>query len=227
MYRSTRLVISGIAAVLLAASGSLPASASDASEIDPETLSDLTSNLTQLGVDPDMIDGLLAKYADGEAWDNSSGIAPVSVSEYRQGITDYERSVFPDGSVSITSVEHPTEDGTTVSTRSAISGCTYLLSTGVASYSNCKIEKNNGVLTMMFHANYYQYSGGAGASLANTWDWDIQAAGGACQKDYLGAPSSTKVRLRAYCTIVSGIGSSYPYLDLDVTSGSANVNANW
>lgn len=227
MYRSVKCVIGGVAALFLATSGALPASATEPPDIDPATLNDLTSSLTQLGVDPSMIDGLLAKYAAGEAWDNSSGTAPVSISEYRQGITDYERAVYPDGSVSVTSVEHPTEVGTAVSSRSAISECTYLLSTGVASYTNCKIEKNNGVLTMMFHANYYQYSGGAGASLTNTWDWDIQAAGGACQKDSLSAPSATKVRLRAYCTIISGIGSSYPYLDLDVTSGSANVNANW
>lgn len=80
---------------------------------------------------------------------------------------------------------------------------------------------------MWYHANYWQSAYGAGTSIANTWDWDIQAAGGACELNYLGNPTSVKSRMRAYCVVIAGIGSSYPYLDLDVTKTSKTVNANW
>jgi len=32
-----------------------------------------------------------------------------------------------------------------------------------------------------------------GTSITNTWDWDIQAAGAACSKDYLGNPQQPEV----------------------------------
>lgn len=230
MNRTIKFALSGAAAALILGATVIPAHAEATPPIDPNTLAQLTANFDLLGVDPAKQEGLLEKYADGESFDNaeSSGVKPVSKSAYHEGITDYKREVYPDGSVTLTSVEHPTKPTKSSDiTPYGISGCTYSLNTGVASYRNCQIYKNNVVLTEWFHADYYQYSGGAGASLTNTWDWDIQAAGGACSKDYLGTPTSTKARIRAYCTVVTGIGSTYPNLDLDVTKTSATVNANW
>lgn len=221
-------LVSGVIALLITGGVALPAQAEEAPPINPNTLSQLRANFNQLGVDPSKQEGLLVKYEAGDVFDNSSGVTPVSVTDYRVGITNYERSVYADGSVSLTSVEHPTTPTASGGiSPMGLSGCTYMLSAGVATFSNCKVEKNNGVLTMMYHASYWQAASGAGVSLANAWDWNIQAAGGACSKDSLGTPTSTKARLRAYCTVVTGIGSSYPYLDLDVTKTSANVNANW
>lgn len=219
---------------VLAASGALllgtvlPASAADEAPIGSDTVEYLTESFAEIGVDPDKFDTLLEKYAAGEVFDNSSGAAPISVETYRLGITDYNREIFADGSVTRTSVERPTtptpKDGITPF---GISGCKYTLSAGVASYQNCKVDKNNGVLTMMFHANYWRTSSASGVSLTNSWDWDIQAAGGACSKDSLGTPTKNKARLRAYCTVVTGIGSSYPYLDLNVTPSGATIGTNW
>jgi hypothetical protein len=227
-YNVAKIAGSAILALLIGAGSSLPAFAVEGTDIAPDTLAQLNENFDSLQVASSARAGLLEKYADGQAFDSSSGEAPVTTESYRVGITDYVREVFQDGSVSLTSVEHPTTPTSPGQVGTlGLSGCRYQLSAGVATYSNCKVYKNNVVLTEMFHANYYQASGGAGVSLTNTWDWDIQAAGEACQKDSLGTPTSTKARLRAYCTITSGIGSSYPYLDLDVTKTSAKVNANW
>lgn len=217
------------AIVLLAVGGAaLPAQAEEAPPIAPDTLAQLNANFDLLGVASSARTGLLQKYAQGQGWDNSSGAAPVTVDTYRIGITDYTRDVYPDGSVSLASVEHPTTPTTSGGiTPMSLTGCVYSYGTGVATWSNCQVYKNNGVLTEMFHADYWQYAGGSGVALTNTWDWDIQAAGGSCAMNYLGVPTAGKARLRAFCTVITGIGSSYPYLDLNVTQSSAVVHANW
>lgn len=226
-HRFAKLLATATIALVAVTGGTLPAHAEDA-PIAPETLSYLTASFNELGVAPSARGGLLEKYAAGGVFDNSSGVAPISVDDYRVGITDYVREVYPDGSVSLTSVERPTTPTSTEGiTAFAISGCSYSLSTGVASYTNCLVKKNNGVLTELFHANYSRWSGGSSASLTNTWDWDIQAAGGACSKEMLGNTTSNTVRIRAYCTVVAGIGSAYPYLELTATPSGATDAANW
>ncbi|QNE35860.1 hypothetical protein [Leifsonia shinshuensis] len=217
------------ATVFVAVTGiAIPAQAEEAPPIAPNTLAQLNAGFEELGVAVDARPALLEAYAQGKTWDNSSGAAPVTDDTYRVGITDYTRKVYSDGSVTLTSIERPTTPSAGGGIQPmGLSGCKYLLSAGVATWSNCKVEKNNGILTEWYHAGYWQGPSGAGVSLTNTWDWDIQAAGGACSKDYLGTPTSTKARIRAYCTVISGIGSSYPYLDLDVTKSTAAVNANW
>lgn len=217
------------AIVLLAVSGAaLPAQAEEAPPIAPDTLAQLNANFDEVGVAPSARASLLRKYAEGQNWDNSSGAAPVTVDHYSVGITDFTRDVYADGSATLTSIEHPNPQMTSMGiSPMSLNGCSYYYGAGVATWSNCEVYKNNIILTMSYHANYWQYSGGSGVDLTNTWNWDIQAAGGACSKDYLGTPTAHKARLRAYCTVITGIGSSYPYLDLDVTQSSATVNANW
>lgn len=224
--RFAKIAATTAIAFLAVAGGALPAHADDA-PIAPGTLSDLTASFDELGVAPSAREGLLEIYAAGGVWDNSSGVAPLSVDDYRVGITDFVRTVYPDGSVSLTSVERPTTPTTDGISSRAITGCVYNLSTGVASYTNCMVKKNNGVLTEMFHASYARWSGGSSASLTNTWDWDIQAAGAACSKDSLGNNTSNTVRIRAYCTVTAGIGSAYPYLEITATTSGASDNANW
>lgn len=205
----------------------VPANAEEA-PIPPDVLAELNENFDELGVAPEARDGLLERYANGETWDNSSGVEPVTTETYRIGVTDYSREVYADGSVSLTSVEMPLAPTTSGEIAAlGISECSYSLSAGVAIWSNCKIEKNNGVLTMWFRAGLWRGPGTFGTSVTNDWDWDIQAAGGACSKEYLGNPTGTKSRLRAFCTVVTGIGSAYPYVDLDVGAMDAAVNANW
>ncbi|MCB1280199.1 MAG: hypothetical protein KDB18_01595 [Salinibacterium sp.] len=218
-----------VASVVLVGGVATPSYA-DSGQISPDVLAFINTNFDELGVAQEVRAGLLKKYAAGESFDNASGAQPVSVESYRVDITDYTREVFADGSVTLTSLERPTTPTKSSKglTPYGIVGCSYKLSGGVATWSNCKIEKNNIILTMWYHAGYWRYSGGGyGTSITNTWDWDIQTAGGACAFNYLGNPTSTKSRLRAYCTVVLGIGSSYPYLDLDITSSTVAVNANW
>jgi len=216
-------------ALTLAFVGALAVSArADETVIPSDVLASLNAGFDELSVAPEVREGLLEAYAKGKAWDNSSGSEPVTTKNYRVGITEFTRKVYADGSVSLTSVEVPLQATTgRIGKRSAPGGCTYGLNAGIATWSNCKVEKNNGVLTMWYRAGYWRGPGVYGTSITNTWDWDIQAAGVACSKDYLGNPTSQKSRLRAYCTLLAGIGSAYPYLDLDVTATTASVNANW
>lgn len=231
MSYSKKFLAIGTIAILAVLGLSTPAHADEAPPIAPETLSFLTDKFDELGVAESARQGLLEKYANDVPWDNMSGEEPISTEEYRIGITDYHRMLYPDGSVVLETMEKP--DVPTVTGPSgtlspmAISGCSYIYSAGVASYSNCEIKRDAGTLMMMFHANYWQSAYGAGASLANSWDWDIQAAAGTCALNSLGAVTATQVRIRAYCAITSGIGSNYPYLDLVVTRTSATLGYNW
>lgn len=209
--------------------GIAPATVAVASPLSPDVIDQLNAKFDELGVDPAKREGLFAKIANGEPLDSSTGVAPIESTTYREGITDYTRDVFEDGSVSLTSVEHPTvpTSSTDVATR-GVGGCTYSLSAGVASWSNCKVEKDNGILEMWYHAGYWRASGGSyGTSITNTWDWDLVAVGATCTKDYLGNPTSTKSRMRANCSVLGGLGTGNPYLDLDITSSNVAVSANW
>ncbi|PVW05150.1 hypothetical protein DEA06_05125 [Microbacterium sp. Gd 4-13] len=173
--------------------------------------------------------GLLEKYAAGVAFEDASGGTPVTVENYRLGITDYTRSVFADGSVALESVERPDipTTGTGGPSARGISGCAYQLSAGVATYSNCKVEKSITTLTMWFRGGHWRYAGGHGASVTNTWGWDIQAVGASCAFQSLQSVTSTQARLRASCTVAGGWGSTNPWVELQSTSTGANVNANW
>lgn len=227
MTLSVRLLTTAMGGVLLFGTlGAAPALASDAQgPIPPDVLQRLNSSFDELGVAREAREGLLDAYARGETWGSSSGAEPVRTESYRVGDSEYRREVFADGSVSLTSMEMPLEE-TRTSTR-GLSGCSYLLSAGVATWSNCKVEKNNGLLTMWFRAGYWRGAGTFGTKITNTWDWDLESAGASCTKDYLGNPTGQKSRMRATCTVVGGLGTGTPFLDLDVTANSAAVNANW
>lgn len=100
-------MVSAIIGIALVGGTALPVHAEEEFTIPSDILAELNAKFDELGVDPTKREGLLEKYADGEAFDSSSGIDPVSTDDYRMGITDYVREVFPDGSVSLTSIERP------------------------------------------------------------------------------------------------------------------------
>lgn len=227
MSRVRKIAAAGAVAAILALGMAAPAHADDA-ELPQEVLSEIIQGFDRLGVDESARPGLLEKYTAGVPDDAGSGVAPVERDTYRVGITDYVREVFPDGSVSLTSLERPLVPTTSGGiTPFGISGCSYTYSAGVANYSNCKIEKSVVTLTMWYRSSYWQAAGGAGASVTNTWDWDIQAAGASCTQNFLGNTTSTATRIRAACTVIGGVASTNPYVELAVTRTSATVNANW
>jgi hypothetical protein len=201
----------------------------DESVLSPEAVAYINESFDRLGVDADARAGLLAKYEAGLPDDAASGtVQPSAVDTFRVGITEYTRKVFPDGSVSLVSLERPTTPQTTGGvTPLGISGCKYIYSAGVASYSNCKVEKSLVNLTMWYRSDYWQSAYGSGASVTNTWDWDVQSAGAACTQNFLGNTTSTATRIRAAWTFIGGIASTNPYVELKVTKTSAVVNANW
>ncbi|KHK96526.1 hypothetical protein LK09_14290 [Microbacterium mangrovi] len=229
---SAALLLGGIATPAFA--DSAPNGSSEITEypgISDSVVADLNAGFDRVGVAGAARAGLFAKWAAGEQFDSFTDAAPVSIETFRVGITDFTRDVYADGSVSVTSVERPTvpsnASGGISPQIAGISGCKYLLSTGVASYSNCKISKDSAVLYMSFRANYQRWSRGSGAQLANSWDWDLQSSGASCAKTSLAGVTSTKVQMRASCNFPAGVGSSNPYLLLSVSSSSAKVTSNY
>lgn len=221
-----------IGAVLLAGLVVLPAGIASADEpgLSPEQTQQLTSKMADLGIDPAKWDGLIWKYSNGVPTDAEpeSGVTPISTESYRIGITDYTRLVFPDGSVSLSSLEKPTATigGKGGATPMSISGCSYSYSAGVAAYGNCKISHTTFAYDFYFRASYYQAAGGAAVTSVNGSDWQINATIDHCTKDALGLISSTQAHIRAYCIFPMG-GSSYEWVRLTVSPSSASETASF
>jgi hypothetical protein len=147
----------------------------------------------------------------------------------------YDVARYADGSFIATSVETPgAQTGArTGAPADAISGCSQYTGAGVTEFSNCLIIEDTPSLTLQFRASYYRSAGASGIDSIS--DWDIQAAGGSCQfqefdviKARSGAATGpARARLRCYANLVTGIASSYPYLDLVVDRSGARTEANF
>lgn len=214
-----------------------PASAN--TTLDPAAQSFMTQQFQKYNVPQSQWAGLFEKEATNVAFDSATGVAPTSTEKFRVGITDYTLKRFADGSFSASSLERPTIPTARAAggvTPLAITGCSYYYGTGVASYSNCKVMQDTPAATLWFKADYYRSSGAAGVSRVSSWDWNIQCAAATCTLNYLGIVKSTwargagqqaRGRIRAYATVVGGLGSAYPYVDIVVTPSSATSSANF
>ena len=233
MFSKHKLFFVSTIASALVLSGMLagPATADEPAAVaapSSEAIAELQANLDELGVDASVREALIEKFSAGDLFDSQTGAAPLTTESYREGVTNYSRSIYADGSVSLTSVEQPELTDTSGAVARGVSGCAYSLNTGVTSWSNCKVEKKNGLLTMWYKAGYWRSSNGRfGTAIANTWDWDVNSVGANCQQNYLANPTSTKSRMRAACDVAAGYGGGAPYLDLDITASNVAVNANW
>lgn len=240
MRQINRIAATGAAAIIACAlMVAAPASAADLSPLGSLSLAGAPlpaeleakaiAKMNELGVDASKQAGLLAKLAAGVPLDSEAvpAVAPVAVSEYRIGVTDYIREVFPDGSVSLGALEHPVvpTTGGNPSARS-ISGCTYSLSAGVATNSNCKISHSSISYDFYFRASYYQAAGGAKITSVNPTDWQLNATIDDCSMQSLGKTSETSARLTGKCVFM-GMGSRSQWVNLSISKTSATETANF
>ena len=200
----------------------------------PEFEEAALAKMDELGVESSKRAALLAKMATRAVLDSdpASGIAPVSVSEYRVGITDYTRSVWPDGSVTLDNLERPMTPSYTGGlpggsiSPTYISECSYALSAGVASYSNCKIGHNTLWYFFWFKASYWQSASGSAISSVSSWDWQLDSLVDSCPLDFVGKVDNNNARLRSFCTFAEG-GGGYKWVHLTVTKTSATQSSNY
>lgn len=174
-----------------------------------------------------------SKFNAGEVLDAFTDIAPVSTDVLVKGGSKWTVERFADGSYDATSVqgEDVAQSGGPVAR--GINGCRYTYNTGVATYTNCRADKNMVYLSMAFTVTYSQWSGGS--SIASASNWDIQAIGASCSKAEFGvttargysSASPAVARLKASCSVVAGIATGTPYIETRIAPTSASVAANW
>jgi len=125
---------------------------------------ELADRLEAMGVEGEDQSRLISKWKNGQAWDSMTGVAPVSVtSEDVDGFV-VTRSVFPDGSVSILSLEIPSAapaPGTVGIFAKPLTGCKALPSSGGwTRRAECKADAVYGTYAVSFNVDYSVKSGG-------------------------------------------------------------------
>jgi hypothetical protein len=150
--------------------GAVPATAATSNQ-DQTALRDW---FTAQGVSSGTQDVLIAKLDSGKLLDSMSGsVQPTSTTSTQTSTELVNRSVYPDGSVAVTSIETPatSSPGLTVRTRSLqpqqITGCKESNGGGYVVDSNCKVEIATGPYDLWFNATYERYTGGAQIDTAN------------------------------------------------------------
>ncbi|WIE62250.1 hypothetical protein DEI97_003645 [Curtobacterium sp. MCLR17_032] len=129
---------------------------------------------TSQGISSATQDALIAKLDSGKLLDSmSQSVQPTSSTSVETSTELVSRSVYPDGSVAVTSLETPetTSAGAKAGTRSLqpqqITGCKESNGGGYVVESNCKVEIATGPYDLWFNATYERYTGGAQIDTAN------------------------------------------------------------
>jgi len=150
--------------------GALPASATTTTQ-DQTALREW---FTSQGVQSATQDALIAKLDSGSLLDSmSQSVEPTSTTSVQTATELVSRSVYPDGSVAVTSLEKPavTAGGAKAGSRSLqpqqITGCKESNGGGYVVESNCKVEIATGPYDLWFNATYERYTGGAQIDTAN------------------------------------------------------------
>ena len=98
-------------------------------------------------------DRIADDFLEGELPDSANGADPVSSYDVESSGGVTTRTVYPDGSISITFQQRePLTSG--MSSPYSISGCSVSVGSGFRSYSNCAVFGGNGLVGMGFHASY-------------------------------------------------------------------------
>lgn len=191
----------------------------------------IAQRLVDFGVPTDLRAGLLDAVDHGRAFDAATGSAPTSTDTVVHDGLAYDVSRYADGSFIATALERPGES--TAIHPDDIQGCSRYTGAGVTEYSHCLVISDTPTLTLQFRASYYRSARASGIDEIS--DWDIQAYAGSCalqefdivKARYGSATGPAKARLRCFANAVSGIASSYPYLDLVVDGSGARSASNF
>ncbi|NYK09420.1 hypothetical protein [Leifsonia naganoensis] len=155
-----------------------------------------------------------------------SGAVPIDEKVIESAEATTTITTFADFSVSVGTVQKPTENpGKAIQPR-AIAGCSTYSSGGAVSYQNCQISQSNGTVTMKFKADYSRWA--SGASISNWREANaVVNYGSATTPDWSFIRSTATVTTPATVTAHSrytsynGAGSEELYLSLRVSSTQA------
>ncbi len=146
---------------------------------------------------------------------------PVRSESFETDAAHVTRSYFADGSVTVSTLEKPSELGAGAQRAAS---CTTDSWTGVTYYNNCLVTGDNGTVYLSFRTNYMVQHSGYDKITSSGWNASQSAVGATC-----GTPSldsyvdwetySAPARLgyRTHCTFL-GIGSWNMFLYLYVQS---------
>lgn len=125
-HGAAMLSIAALAAGLV---GAVPAAANESSALSfpSDTREELAATMQSLGIDATTAESLIVKLENGILPDSiSAETPPASVETYAEDGSEITRYVYPDGSVSITSVEFPStsaQPGEIVPLGASVSDC--------------------------------------------------------------------------------------------------------
>lgn len=120
----------------------------------------LRSFWTANGVPADVQGQLIGDLLAGEMWDVFSGTEPVSSRTTRTLTEQRTIDTYPDGSISVTTIETPPRGASGRVTPQAVSDCRSVVSgTGYVNYYDCKAFSETGVVGIGFYISYSILSG--------------------------------------------------------------------
>lgn len=162
-------VVAGVA-LTLSAFGAPAAQAVDAYD-------DVRDFWASHGVSAEVQDALVAELESTGAVDSMEpGAEPVSVHSEDTGGATVTVATFPDGSISVSTIEKPLElKPGQIAPMASVSGCTTNSGPGYVTYKSCTVAADNGIFRMSFLVSYEKYQGASAQILAA---WSAKATSG-------------------------------------------------
>lgn len=167
------------------AAGPAPATGTDDGLLAPSAEAHIRSELTRYGVTGSVQDDLVEKAREGILWDNMSGVAPIETSTSQSGAMQETVERYPDGSISVTSLEVPSEAPAGQIGTMKVSQCKLTSSSSHhATWTDCLVSRNDVVARAGFRIGYTKYNGTTQAPQisGNPSGWAITY--------YMGTPNS-------------------------------------
>jgi hypothetical protein len=160
--RIARLTAAALVAICVGVVGATSAGATTAvSTSDDSVIRQVEARFDELGVEEDARAGLLAKIISGELPDSDAGASPVSTQTSTTGDVTITRSVFEDGSVTVSEVPADVAASSSNGIRPlGITGCSSYSNGGQVTRSNCKVAYD----ALTWSGSYYLTTMGWGPS---------------------------------------------------------------
>ena len=145
--------------------GALSSATEPAGDLPLQDRTHLVEFLSDYGVASEVQDALLAELTSGGVWQSAvHGAEPVSERLSVADGADVRVLTYADGSIKVSRIEreHHSAQESSTGIRN-VSGCRTTFSNHYyASYTDCKVEDSNGLLTLGFPVAYTRYVGGPG-----------------------------------------------------------------
>jgi hypothetical protein len=163
---TTRRTLIAIATGLALTLGAASSAVADV----PDPYEEARAFWTSHGVPAEVQDTLVDELSTTGAIDAiRHGVDPVSVETLDESDATVTVSTFPDGSISVTSVEKPVVvPPGQITTQASIAGCTAQGGSGYVNYTGCVVSADAAIFKIAFKASY-SVPNGASAKITSTW----------------------------------------------------------